>query len=40
MGYETSHEDAEDMIHYFDKDEDGSIDFAEFVKVMLYDTTD
>ena len=40
LGYECDFEEAGDMIHCFDKDEDGSINFAEFVQLMMYDTTD
>lgn len=28
------------MIHFFDSDGDGSINFSEFVRIMMYDTTD
>lgn len=28
------------MIKFFDSDGDASINFAEFVKIMMYDTTD
>ena len=40
MGYDITQDEAQDMIHFFDKDGDGDINFAEFVRVMLYDTTD
>ena len=40
MGYDMSHGEAEDMIHFFDKTGDGNINFSEFVRVMLYDTLD
>ena len=28
------------MIHFFDRDEDNSINFSEFVQLMMYDTMD
>ena len=40
LGYECDLQEAQDMVHCFDKDGDGSIDFAEFVQLMMYDTSD
>ena len=40
LGYECDQEEARDMIHFFDRDEDNSINFAEFVQLMMYDTMD
>ena len=31
LGYECDEDEARDMITFFDKDEDNSINFAEFV---------
>ena len=33
-------EHASDMIQLFDKNEDGSLDFQEFVQLLMYDTQD
>ena len=40
MGYGIDLQEAQDMINFFDKDGDGSISFAEFIRVIMYDTTD
>ena len=40
LGYECDEDEARDMITFFDKDEDNSINFAEFVQLMMYDTMD
>ena len=40
MGYGITLDEAQDMINFFDKDGDGSISFAEFIRVIMYDTTD
>ena len=38
LGYDCDQDEARDMLHFFDKDQDGSINFAEFVDLMMYDT--
>ena len=40
MGYGIDLDEAEAMINFFDKDGDGNINFAEFIRVIMYDTTD
>ena len=40
LGYDCDNEEATDMIHFFDKDQDNSINFAEFVQLMMYDYMD
>ena len=40
LGYDTDIDEARDMINFFDTNDDGIINFAEFVKLMMYDTQD
>ena len=40
LGYACEEEEAYEMINYFDNDDDNSINFSEFVQLMMYDTTD
>ena len=40
LGYDTDMDEARDMINFFDTNDDGIINFAEFVKLMMYDTQD
>lgn len=40
LGYNMDEKEAQEMIRFFDSDGDGSINFAEFVKIMMYDTQD
>ena len=40
LGYACEEEEAQDMINFFDNDGDNSINFSEFVKLMMYDTMD
>ena len=40
LGYDLEEQEAQDMIFCIDKDEDGMINFEEFVQTMLYNTLD
>ena len=40
LGYEMTDEEAQDMIHFFDTNDDSQINFEEFVQLMMYDTMD
>mmetsp|Transcript_26196 Transcript_26196/g.30599 ORF Transcript_26196/g.30599 Transcript_26196/m.30599 type:complete len:126 (+) Transcript_26196:219-596(+) len=40
LGHPCDEEEARDMIFCIDKDEDGHINFLEFVQTMMYDTLD
>ena len=40
LGHNMDQEEARDLIFCMDKDEDGQINFLEFVQTMMYDTLD
>lgn len=40
IGHDMDEAEAREMIHFFDRDEDNSINFLEFVQLMMYDTVD
>ena len=40
IGHDIDEAEAREMVHFFDKDEDNSINFLEFVQLMMFDTTD
>ena len=40
LGYDMEEEEAHDMIQFFDTNDDLSINFEEFVQLMMYDTMD
>ena len=40
LGYDCDYQEAQEMILCFDKDGDNSINFSEFVQLMMYDTMD
>eukprot|EP00353_Schmidingerella_taraikaensis_P007081 CAMPEP_0185578520 /NCGR_PEP_ID=MMETSP0434-20130131/12981_1 /TAXON_ID=626734 ORGANISM="Favella taraikaensis, Strain Fe Narragansett Bay" /NCGR_SAMPLE_ID=MMETSP0434 /ASSEMBLY_ACC=CAM_ASM_000379 /LENGTH=55 /DNA_ID=CAMNT_0028196339 /DNA_START=452 /DNA_END=619 /DNA_ORIENTATION=- len=40
LGHPCDEEEARDMIFFLDKDEDGQLNFMEFVQTMMYDTLD
>ena len=40
LGYQFTEDDARDMIWELDVDQDGKINFLEFIQTMMYDTMD
>ena len=40
LGYDIDVQEAQDMVFFFDNDDDQKINFEEFVQLMMYDTMD
>ena len=40
LGHEIDEDEAKEMIHTFDEDDDGSLNLQEFVQTLMFDTRD